>query len=381
MSTKRDYYEVLGVSRDVSDEDCKKAYRKLAVKFHPDKNPGDKSAEGKFKELGEAYEVLSDADKRAAYDRYGHSAFQQGGGAGSSAGQGGFHDPSDIFSQVFGGRGGIFDELFGGGRSESGGNATGSDLRFDLELNFEEAVRGCEKKISVSKLDSCSDCNGSGAQSGSGKVTCGTCRGKGRVIRSNGIFSVQQTCPTCNGQGSNIEKPCRKCHGKGQQERRSEITIRIPAGVDTGIRLRQRGKGEAGFRGAPAGDLYVILRVRAHEIFQRDGEDLLCEVPISFVTATLGGELSIPTLNGPMPIKIPAGTQSSTIFRLRGKGVPSLSNSGSGDLHVRVIVEVPVKLSREQRVKLEEFSAICDESVNPRMKNFFDLAKNLFRRS
>lgn len=257
----------------------------------------------------------------------------------------------------------------------------GSDLRFDLELNFEEAVRGCEKKISVSKLDSCSDCNGSGAQSGSGKVTCGTCRGKGRVIRSNGIFSVQQTCPTCNGQGSNIEKPCRKCHGKGQQERRSEITIRIPAGVDTGIRLRQRGKGEAGFRGAPAGDLYVILRVRAHEIFQRDGEDLLCEVPISFVTATLGGELSIPTLNGPMPIKIPAGTQSSTIFRLRGKGVPSLSNSGSGDLHVRVIVEVPVKLSREQRVKLEEFSAICDESVNPRMKNFFDLAKNLFRRS
>ncbi len=381
MSTKRDYYEVLGVSRDVSDEDCKKAYRKLAVKFHPDKNPGDKSAEGKFKELGEAYEVLSDADKRAAYDRYGHSAFQQGGGAGPSAGQGGFHDPSDIFSQVFGGRGGIFDELFGGGRSESGGNATGSDLRFDLELNFEEAVRGCEKKISVSKLDSCSDCNGSGAQSGSGKVTCGTCRGKGRVIRSNGIFSVQQTCPTCNGQGSNIEKPCRKCHGKGQQERRSEITIRIPAGVDTGIRLRQRGKGEAGFRGAPAGDLYVILRVRAHEIFQRDGEDLLCEVPISFVTATLGGELSIPTLNGPMPIKIPAGTQSSTIFRLRGKGVPSLSNSGSGDLHVRVIVEVPVKLSREQRVKLEEFSAICDESVNPRMKNFFDLAKNLFRRS
>ena len=381
MSTKRDYYEVLGVSRDVSDEDCKKAYRKLAVKFHPDKNPGDKSAEGKFKELGEAYEVLSDADKRAAYDRYGHSAFQQGGGAGSSAGQGGFHDPSDIFSQVFGGRGGIFDELFGGGRSESGGNATGSDLRFDLELNFEEAVRGCEKKISVSKLDSCSDCNGSGAQSGSGKVTCSTCRGKGRVIRSNGIFSVQQTCPTCNGQGSNIEKPCRKCHGKGQQERRSEITIRIPAGVDTGIRLRQRGKGEAGFRGAPAGDLYVILRVRAHEIFQRDGEDLLCEVPISFVTATLGGELSIPTLNGPMPIKIPAGTQSSTIFRLRGKGVPSLSNSGSGDLHVRVIVEVPVKLSREQRVKLEEFSAICDESVNPRMKNFFDLAKNLFRRS
>ena len=381
MSTKRDYYEVLGVSRDVSDEDCKKAYRKLAVKFHPDKNPGDKSAEGKFKELGEAYEVLSDADKRAAYDRYGHSAFQQGGGAGPSAGQGGFHDPSDIFSQVFGGRGGIFDELFGGGRSESGGAATGSDLRFDLELNFEEAVRGCEKKISVSKLDSCSDCNGSGAQSGSGKVTCGTCRGKGRVIRSNGIFSVQQTCPTCNGQGSNIEKPCRKCHGKGQQERRSEITIRIPAGVDTGIRLRQRGKGEAGFRGAPAGDLYVILRVRAHEIFQRDGEDLLCEVPISFVTATLGGELSIPTLNGPMPIKIPAGTQSSTIFRLRGKGVPSLSNSGSGDLHVRVIVEVPVKLSREQRVKLEEFSAICDESVNPRMKNFFDLAKNLFRRS
>lgn len=381
MSTKRDYYEVLGVSRDVSDEDCKKAYRKLAVKFHPDKNPGDKSAEGKFKELGEAYEVLSDADKRAAYDRYGHSAFHQGGGAGPSAGQGGFHDPSDIFSQVFGGRGGIFDELFGGGRSESGGNATGSDLRFDLELNFEEAVRGCEKKISVSKLDSCSDCNGSGAQSGSGKVTCGTCRGKGRVIRSNGIFSVQQTCPTCNGQGSNIEKPCRKCHGKGQQERRSEITIRIPAGVDTGIRLRQRGKGEAGFRGAPAGDLYVILRVRAHEIFQRDGEDLLCEVPISFVTATLGGELSIPTLNGPMPIKIPAGTQSSTIFRLRGKGVPSLSNSGSGDLHVRVIVEVPVKLSREQRVKLEEFSAICDESVNPRMKNFFDLAKNLFRRS
>ncbi len=381
MSTKRDYYEVLGVSRDVSDEDCKKAYRKLAVKFHPDKNPGDKSAEGKFKELGEAYEVLSDADKRAAYDRYGHSAFQQGGGAGPSAGQGGFHDPSDIFSQVFGGRGGIFDELFGGGRSGSGGDATGSDLRYDLELNFEEAVRGCEKKISVSKLDSCSDCNGTGAQSGSGKVTCGTCRGKGRVIRSNGIFSVQQTCPTCNGQGSNIEKPCRKCHGKGQQERRSEITIRIPAGVDTGIRLRQRGKGEAGFRGAPAGDLYVILRVRAHEIFQRDGEDLLCEVPISFVTATLGGELSIPTLNGPMPIKIPAGTQSSTIFRLRGKGVPSLSNSGSGDLHVRVIVEVPVKLSREQRVKLEEFSAICDESVNPRMKNFFDLAKNLFRRS
>lgn len=381
MSTKRDYYEVLGVSREANDEECKKAYRKMAVKYHPDKNPGDKSAEGKFKELGEAYEVLSDGDKRAAYDRMGHAAFQQGGGASASAGQGGFHDPSDIFSQVFGSRGGIFDELFGGGRSDSGGNATGTDLRYDLELDFEEAVRGCERKISVSKVDSCAECNGSGAQSGSGKVACATCRGKGRVIRSNGIFSVQQTCPTCNGQGSNIEKPCRKCYGNGQQERKSEITIRIPAGVDTGIRLRQRGKGGAGFRGAPAGDLYVVLRVRAHDIFQRDGEDLLCEVPISFVTATLGGELSVPTLSGPTPIKIPAGTQSATIFRLRGKGVPSLSNNGNGDLHVRVIVEVPAKLSREQRVKLEEFSAICDESVNPRMKNFFDRAKNLFRRS
>lgn len=381
MATKRDYYEVLGVARDANDDDCKKAYRKLAVKFHPDKNPGDKSAEEKFKELGEAYEVLSDEQKRAAYDRFGHSAFQHGGGAGAAASQGGFHDPSDIFSQVFGGRGGIFEELFGGGGRQSAAISTGTDLRYDLELDFEEAVRGCEKKIAVSKLDACAECNGSGAQSGSGKTACGTCRGKGRVVRSNGIFSVQQTCPTCSGTGSTIEKPCRKCSGTGQQERRSEITIRIPAGVDTGVRLRQRGKGEAGFRGVSAGDLYVVLRVRNHEIFQRDGEDLLCEVPISFVTATLGGELSVPTLSGPTPIKIPAGTQSSTIFRLRGKGVPSLSSGGSGDLHVRVIVEIPQKLSREQRTKLEEFSATCDENVNPRMKDFFERAKKLFRRS
>jgi molecular chaperone DnaJ len=379
---KRDYYEVLGLNKQADQDEIKKAYRKLAVKFHPDKNPGDKAAEESFKELGEAYEALSDPQKRAAYDQYGHNAFDPRARAGRGGG-GGFHDPFDIFRDVFGGGGGggIFDEFFGGGgqRNDPTQPQRGNDLRFDLEITFEEAALGCEKEISVTKPDRCDSCNGNGSEPGSKTRTCGTCNGRGQVITSRGIFSIAQTCPHCQGAGKVIEKPCRSCQGSGRKDRTSKIKLRIPAGVDAGARLRSSGNGESGLRGGPAGDLYVVLHLKAHDIFQRDGDDLLCEVPVSFIQAALGAEVQVPTLGEKATIKIPAGTQPGTMFRLRGKGVKNLQGYGHGDLHVRINVEVPTQLTSAQRTKLQEFAESCDENVNPISRSFFEKAKNLFR--
>jgi len=373
---KRDYYEVLGVAKGAGEEEIKKSYRKLATKYHPDKNPGDKSAEEKFKELGEAYEVLSDAQKRAAYDQYGHAAFDRR--AGPFGAGGGFHDPFEIFREVFGG-GSIFDDFFGGSRSDPTQPQRGDDLRYDMEITFEEAAHGCEKEISVSKMERCEACQGSGAEAGSRTRICPACGGRGQIINSRGIFSIAQTCPQCQGAGRVIEKPCQPCRGTGRRERASKIKLRIPAGVDTGSRLRSAGNGEAGARGGPAGDLYVVLHVKPHPIFQRDGDDLLCEVPVSFVQAALGAEIFVPTLDGKASIRIQPGTQPGTMFRLKGRGVKNVQGYGHGDLHVRVQVEVPTHLSAAQKAKLQEFAELCSGKENPMGQSFFEKARNLFQ--
>jgi molecular chaperone DnaJ len=372
---KRDYYEVLGVEKGAAAEEIKKSYRKLAVKYHPDKNPGDKTAEEQFKELGEAYEVLCDPQKRAAYDAYGHAAFDRR--AGGSA-RGGFHDPFDVFREVFGG-GSIFEDLFGGGRSDPSQPQRGGDLRYDMEIAFEEAAHGCEKEISVTKPERCEICHGTGAEAGSRSRGCPTCGGRGQVISSRGIFSIAQTCPQCHGAGHVIDKPCKTCRGAGRHDRTSKIKLRIPAGVDSGSRLRSSGNGEAGTRGGPTGDLYVVLHVKPHPIFQRDGDDLLCEVPVSFVQAALGTDIEVPTLDGKAPIKIPAGTQPATMFRLKGKGVKNVQGYGHGDLHVRINVEVPTHLSGAQKAKLQEFAELCNGKESPLSQTFFEKAKNLFQ--
>jgi molecular chaperone DnaJ len=386
MAAKRDYYEVLGVERGASTEDLKKAYRKLAVKYHPDKNPDDTSAEEKFKELGEAYEVLMDDNKRAAYDRYGHAAVT--GAAGAARGEGGFHDPFDIFREVFGmgadggGGGGIFDQIFGsamGGSKDRSGRQRGSDLRYDLQITLEEAVFGTEKEVEILKHESCSHCGGTGAEAGSRATTCPSCQGRGQVITSRGFFQVSQTCPRCRGTGQVIDRPCRDCGGDGRAEKRSRINLRIPPGIDDGARLRSSRNGEAGLRGGPPGDLYVVIHVREHEIFTREDDDLYCEVPISFWTAALGGEVHVPTLQGKALLKIPAGTQSGTQFRLRGHGVQNPETRSRGDLRVRAIVEVPTRLNSEQRKKLESFADSVGSENSPMHKSFFDKAKEFFR--
>jgi molecular chaperone DnaJ len=371
---KRDYYEVLGVERDAEVEEIKKAYRKLAIKFHPDKNPHDKSAEEKFKELGEAYEVLSDSNKRAGYDRFGHAAFDPRARGATSHG---FHDPTEIFREVFGSNS-IFEDLFGGGERR-GGAQRGEDLRYDMELSFMEAAQGCEKEISATKLGACEVCNGTGAEAGAQAKTCATCGGRGQVISSRGIFSIAQTCPRCEGRGRIVDKPCRACGGGGRRERTSKIKIKIPPGVDTGSRLRSSGNGEAGAQGGPAGDLYVVLHVKPHEIFRRDQDDLICEVPISFVQAALGAEVQVPTLTGDAQIKIPPGTQPGTVFRLKAKGIRNVQGYGCGDLLVQVQVEVPARLNPAQRAKLEDFAKACDETVHPISQGFFEKARKLFR--
>jgi len=377
--TKRDYYEVLEVTKTVTVEEIKRSYRKLAVKHHPDKNPDDPHAEDRFKELGEAYDVLMDADKRAAYDRYGHAAFAQGTGPSAGAG---FHDPFDIFREVFGqgGGGGIFEQVFGGGgRANRDGRQRGSDLRYDMQIKLEEAAFGCEKEIEISKLESCEKCEGRGAEEGSQAATCPTCRGQGQVISSRGFFQVSQTCPNCRGTGQIIAKPCSACHGEGRVENTSRIKLKIPAGIEDSSRLRSSGNGEAGIRGGQRGDLYVVIHVKEHEIFERQEDNLYCEIPVSFITAALGGEVRAPTLEGKASLKIPAGTQNSTVFKLRGKGVPTLNSATRGDLMVRVLVEVPTKLNGEQRKKLEEFAALCGEENSPIHKSFFDKAKEFFK--
>lgn len=376
MSRKRDYYEVLGVDRNVGDEDLKRAYRKLAVKFHPDKNPGDHAAEESFKELGEAYEALSDPNKRAAYDRYGHAAFQNGMGGGG----GGFHDPFDLFKEVFSsGGGGMFEQFFGGGGGvDSSGRQRGSDLRYDMQITLEEAAKGCEKEIEIRKLDACEPCTGSGAQKGSKAVTCPTCRGRGQVVASRGFFQVAQTCPACHGSGRIIEKPCPSCQGEGRVEKTSRVKIKIPAGIDSDSRLRSTGGGEAGLRGGASGDLYVVVHIKEHEVFTRNGMDLACEVPIPFTTAALGGEIRVPTLDGAVSLKIPAGTQSGSTFRIRGLGMPALQGIAKGDILTYVQVEVPTRLDAEQREALQQFAELCGEENNPIHKSFYDRIKSFF---
>ena len=382
---KEDYYELLGVAKGASDEDLKKAYRKKAVQYHPDKNPGNKEAEETFKKVSEAYEVLKDPQKRAAYDRYGHAAFQQGGVGqrGAGGGGGGFHDPFDIFREVFGGAGGggggggIFEEFFGGGGRSDGGR-DGSDLRYDLEITLEDAARGVEKEISFRKAVTCEHCDGSGAEPGSKRVTCPTCRGSGQIRRSGGIITFTQTCPTCGGAGSKVEKACTACRGEGRVAKNTKLNVRIPPGVDTGSRLRSVGNGEAGASGGQAGDLYIVLSVKEHEIFERQGDDLFCEIPIKFTLASLGGTIEVPTLSGKASLKIPVGTQSGTTFRLKAKGMPSLRGNSHGDQLVRVHVEVPTALTAEQRKKLEEFALLSGDADEPMGKSFFEKAKKFF---
>jgi molecular chaperone DnaJ len=374
---KRDYYEVLGIARSTSEDEIKRAYRKLAVKFHPDKNPDNPHAEEKFKELGEAYDVLMDADKRAAYDRFGHAAFEQGG-----AFRGGFHDPFDIFREVFGGGGGIgggiFETFFSGMAGQGEDRQRGADLRYDMQITLEEAAFGAEKEIEVRKLDVCGKCGGNGAESGSRSVNCPVCGGRGQVISSRGFFQISQTCPRCRGVGHIVEKPCRECDGEGRLEEASRVKLKIPAGIADGSRLRSPRNGEAGIRGGPQGDLYVVVHIQEHKIFQRDEDNLYCEVPIPFSLATLGGEVPVPTLEGKASLKIPAGTQSGQMFKLRDKGVVHVNGRERGDLLVRVMVEVPTRLNAEQRTKLQEFAESCGEENTPLRKSFFERAKEFF---
>src|SRR5438552_12060079 len=376
---KRDYYEVLSVSRTATEEEVKRSYRKLAVKFHPDKNPDDPHAEEQFKELGEAYDVLIDADKRAAYDRFGHAAFAQG-----TAGRGGgFHDPFDIFREVFGGgggAGGIFETFFGGGAStDRQGRQRGSDLRYDMQITLEEAAFGVDKEIEVRKLDTCAKCSGKGAEPGSRTINCPSCGGRGQVISSRGFFQISQTCPRCRGVGQIVEKPCKQCHGEGRMEKLSRVKLKIPAGITDGSRLRSSRNGEAGIRGGPQGDLYVVIHVKEHKVFQRSENNLYCEVPIPFSIAALGGEVAVPTLQGKAHLKVPAGTQSGQMFKLRGKGIVNVNGSTHGDLVARLIVEVPTRLNAEQRQKLEDFASSCGEENTPLRKSFFERAKDFFQ--
>ncbi|NMG27453.1 molecular chaperone DnaJ [Aromatoleum evansii] len=373
MATKRDYYDVLGVNRDAADDEIKKAYRKLAMKHHPDRNPDNKEAEEKFKEAKEAYEILSDAQKRGAYDRYGHAGVDPSAGAGPG-GQG-FDGFADAFSDIFG-------DIFGGGGGRGRSNVyRGADLRYNLEISLEEAARGAEKTIRIPTVEECDTCHGSGAKPGTQPKPCPTCGGAGQVRIQQGFFSIQQTCPKCHGTGRIIPDPCRDCGGAGRVKRQKTLEVKIPAGIDEGMRLRHAGHGEPGVNGGPPGDLYVEIHIRQHAVFQRDHDDLLCEMPISFTTAALGGEIEIPTLEGMARLKIPAETQSGRLFRLRGKGIRNVRSQAHGDLLCRVVVETPVNLTERQKELLREFEEVSRGDVdrhNPKAKSWMDKVKEFF---
>lgn len=377
MSTK-DFYETLGVARSAGEDEIKKAYRKLAMKYHPDRNPDNKEAEEKFKEIQKAYDTLSDPQKKAAYDQYGHAAFEQGmgGGAGGFGGFGGGFggaqgfDFSDIFSQMFGGA--------GGGRQP---NYQGADLQVGVEITLEEAAQGIKKRINIPTYEECDVCHGSGAKPGTSASTCSTCHGSGTVHIRQAIFQVQQTCPTCHGSGKEIKDPCVKCRGEGRTKTSKTVEVNIPAGIDDGQRIRLSGEGEPGQHGAPAGDLYVNVRVKEHKIFERNGLDLHCELPISFAVAALGGEVEVPTLDGRVKLNIPKETQHGRRMRVKGKGIKSLRSSATGDLYCHIVVETPVNLTDRQKELLEEFERIStglDRSQTPRKKSFLDKLGDLF---
>jgi len=388
MAAKRDYYEVLGVKRDADADAVKKAYRKLAVQYHPDKNPGNVEAEENFKQITEAYEVLSDPAKRQKYDQFGHQAFGPGsGGFGRSGGFQGIdlEEALRTFMGAFGGGGGgggsIFDDFFGGGGGSSrSASNRGADLRFDLEIDFEEAVFGSQRDLTFSVMDECSACDGTGAEKGSKKETCPQCKGTGQVVSSNGFFHMRQACNRCGGTGEIIRNPCRTCGGAGRVKGRRTISVKIPAGVETGSRLRVSGKGESGARGGTAGDLYVVLHVKDHELFQRRDEDIFVQVSVPYPIAALGGEIEVPTIHGFAKLKIPAGTESGKVFRLRGQGLSGVGRFDSGDQHVIVAVETPERLSGKQKKALEEYARMLDESNHPRERQMRKQAEEFFRR-
>ncbi len=371
MSDKRDYYEILGVEKNASEDEIKKAYRKLALKHHPDRNEGDKEAEQKFKDAAEAYDVLGDAEKRQKYDQFGHAAF------GAGAGQGGFSNMEDIFSAFGDIFGGGFGDIFGGrGRRGPRGPRPGRDLRIVLDLTLEEIDEGVTRTVSLKRYEHCDTCKGSGGEDGSGKTTCQTCGGRGQVQRSQGFFTMASTCPTCRGEGQVIEKPCKSCKGSGKQQEKSDVELRIPAGIEEGVQLRVSGQGDVGDPGAPRGDLYVVVREIEHKMFQRSGPDVMTEVPFSYAQLALGDKVEIPTLRGKVEMTIPPGTQSGKVFRLRDQGLPHMERRGRGDQLVRVFIEVPKKLTDRQKELLREFGEI--ESSESGNKSFFDKIASYF---
>jgi molecular chaperone DnaJ len=369
VSQKRDYYEILGVARTATGQELKSAFRKLAVQYHPDKNPGDKVSEEKFKEASEAYEVLCDADKRARYDRFGHQA---PGGFGPSPFEAGFSgNINDIFGDIFG-------EIFGQRGRSRAARQRGADLRYNLEVSFTEAAFGTEAKVKIPRHKECAVCHGSGTRPGTGPKTCPTCHGAGELRMTQGFFQISRTCGQCQGTGKVITDPCMTCRGAGKVETESVLTVKVPPGVDTGTRLKLTGEGESGERGGPPGDLYVVVHVQEHPIFIREDTEVICEVPISFTQAALGATIDVPTLDGKVKMKIPSGTQSGKVFRLRGKGVPHLNGYQRGDQHVRVTVEVPEKLTKKERELLEQFATLAGEDAHPQSKSFFAKVRELF---
>jgi molecular chaperone DnaJ len=369
--SKRDYYEVLGVARTATDAELKSAFRKKAMECHPDRHPGDAAAEARFKELNEAYQILSDPQKRPAYDRMGHAAFEQGGGGGGFGGGQGFGSMSDIFEDLFG-------DVFGGGR-RGGGQNRGADLRYNMEIGLDEAYKGKSATIKVPTAITCETCSGTGAKPGTKPKTCPSCKGHGRVRASQGFFAIERTCPTCQGRGEIIEEGCPKCGGAGRTTKERQLSVNIPAGVEDGTRIRLSNEGEAGARGGPPGDLYIFISLKPHGFYQRDGADLFCRVPISMVQAAIGGEFKVPTLDGGEAlVKIPEGTQSGKQFRLRGKGMPVLRSRDMGDLYIQAQVETPQNLTRRQRELLAEFDKESSASTQPESDGFFKKMKGFF---